>query len=103
MQSAERGCSFCSLLIENLASSFVLNQSWLSLIFSPLYIKLQAEKDHGTTCVEGGGLAIYQITASVQSTNMLLNNYQLPKLRLEINVSADQGKSYTSEFVTIML
>lgn len=64
---------------------------------SAIYIRLQANKDHDMTGVEGGGLAIYQITASVVRNVALEIDHQLPPVRLhrlEINVSADQGKIF---------
>lgn len=103
VQSAERGCSFCSLLVENLASRYLLNQSWLSRVTSALYIQLQANKYRDVTDVEGGGLGIYGITASVERNVVTPFDGQLPQLRLhrfEINVSADLGKKHISNHIT---
>lgn len=99
MQSAERGCPFCSMLTESLATSHLLNRSWLSLIFSALYIELQVEKDHHTTSIESGGLGIYKITASVVKNSVAGWNDRLPQTRLEVNVSADEGKTYAIKVV----
>lgn len=70
---------------------------------SAFYIKLQANKDHDVTGVEGGGLAIYQITASVTRNIALPFDHQSPQVRLhrlDINVSADQGKRHASNHIT---
>lgn len=99
MQSAERGCPFCSMLTENLAASHLLNRSWLSLIFSALYIELQVKKDHDTTSIEGGGLGIYKITAYVVKHGVTRLNNTLPQTRLELNVSADQGQNHAVKIV----
>lgn len=96
VQSAERGCSFCSLLVENLASRYLLNQTWLNRMVSPLYIQLQASKDRNVTDVEGGGLGIHGITASIERNVVAPFDGQSPQLglhRLEINVSADLSKA----------
>lgn len=101
MQSAERGCPFCSMLTENLAASHLLNRSWLSLIFSALYIELQVEEDHNTSSIESGGLGIYKIIASVVRNSVSVTgwNDRLPQTRLEVNVSADEGKTYAIKIV----
>lgn len=106
VQSAESGCSFCSLLVENLASRYLLNQSWLNRMISPLYIQLQANKDRNATDVEGGGLGIYGITVSVERNVVTPFDGQSPQLRLhrfDINVSADLGKRHISDHITSTL
>lgn len=72
-------------------------------MFSARYIQLQAEKDHGLTCVESGGLAIHQITATIVENRAMSFNHQLPQFRLEINVSADKGKKYASNFAVYLI
>lgn len=103
VQSAERGCSFCSLLVENLASRYLLNQTWLNRMVCPLYIQLQANKDRNVMDVEGGGLGVYGITASVERNVVTPSDRQSPQLRLrrfDINVSADMGKKHSSSHIT---
>lgn len=98
VQSAERGCSFCSLLVENLATMYQIDQSWLGRTFTPLYIQLQACRDNNERSVEDGGMAIYQIAALVVMGGAVTAvDVQLSQLGLdhiEINVAADQGKRY---------
>lgn len=102
MQSAERGCSFCSLLVENLATVFQVNQSWLSKKFAPMYIQLQALRNNDMMGVEDGGMAIYKIVALVVMggavTNPDLPLHRLGFDHIEINVSADHGKRHTPNY-----
>lgn len=98
VQSAGQGCSFCSLLVENLASGYLLDRSWLSRMTSALYVQLQAKRDHEVG-FEDGGMAVYQITASVVKFTLTSIDRQLnsPPLHLvNINVSADQSKIPTA-------
>lgn len=90
VKSSEQGCSFCSLLVENLATSYILNRSWLSTISCAIHVELQANRDHSVTEVDGGGLATYQITAKVVKLSLWTGWAGLRILN--INVSADQGK-----------
>lgn len=105
MQSAERGCSFCSLLVENLATVFKVNQSWIGKTFAPMYIQLQAHRNNDMIGVEDGGMAIYKIVALVVMggavTNPDIPLHRLGFDHIEINVSADQGKIYTSNYIRL--
>lgn len=106
MKSAEQGCSFCSLLVENLASSDLLNPSWLSRMTSALYVQLEAKRDHNMMDIDGGGMAIYQITASIVNLAFRGVWSQLIPLQLhhvDINVSADQGKKPMTRYITSSL
>lgn len=96
MKSAEQGCSFCSLLVENLASTHLLSPSWLSRMTSALCVQLEAKRDHNMMDIDGGGLATYQITASLVNLafrGMWSQLIPLQLHRIDINVSADQGKT----------
>lgn len=103
VQSAEKGCSFCRLLVENLASRYDPDGSWLSRVTTRLFVQLKANKDHIIMDSEEGGMSVYQITASLVRFSWRLDQEPAHFRNLDINVSADPGKSPITSHVTKML
>lgn len=68
-----------------------------------MYIQLQAYRNNDMMGVEDGGMAIYKIVALVVMggavTNLDLPLHRLGFDHIEINVSADQGKQYASNYI----
>lgn len=72
-----------------------------------MYIQLQAYRNNDMIGVEDGGMAIYKIVALVVMggavTTPDIPLHRLGFDHIEINVSADQGKIHTSNYIILWL